>query len=119
MDSFKVDSIRIKTTREKAFRYISDPMNLPEWTSAFKQVQYSKATVAAPVATLEVGLCVKASASEGTIDWQVLPVFHTHEPPFRPEPLQETLASWQLSLRHEVELVAAVALAPAKWQGLR
>lgn len=71
MDSFRVESVVIKTEREKAFRYISDPKNLPEWTSAFKHVQDGKATMATPAGALDVGLRVTASASEGTIDWHM------------------------------------------------
>jgi hypothetical protein len=71
MDLFRVESVGIKTTREKAFRYISDPKNLPEWTSAFKQVQDSKAIMATPAGALEVGLRVTASVSEGIIDWHM------------------------------------------------
>src|SRR5438132_3863305 len=71
MDSFKVESVRIKTTREKAFRYISDPKNLPQWTHAFKGVLNGKAIMATPAGTVEVGLLVVASASEGTIDWHM------------------------------------------------
>ena len=71
MDSFRIESVRIMTTREKAFRYISDPKNLPEWTNAFKQVQNGKATMATQAGAVEVGLRVKVSASEGTIDWHM------------------------------------------------
>jgi hypothetical protein len=71
MDSFKVESVRIKTTPEKAFRYISDPKNLPQWTHAFKGVLNGKAIMATPSGALEVGLQVQASASEGTIDWHM------------------------------------------------
>jgi len=71
MDSFRVESIQIKTKPEKVFRYISDPKNLPEWTQAFKRVQNGRATMATPAGALEVGLRVKASASEGTIDWHM------------------------------------------------
>jgi len=46
MDSFKAESVRIKTTPEKAFRYISDPKNLPQWTHAFKEVLNGKAIMA-------------------------------------------------------------------------
>ena len=48
MDSFKVESVRIKTTPEKAFRYISDPKNLPQWTHAFKGVLNGRAIMATP-----------------------------------------------------------------------
>lgn len=71
MDSFKVESVRIKTTFEKAFRYISDPKNLVHWTHAFKGVRNGKARMATPAGTVEVGLRVKGSASEGTIDWHI------------------------------------------------
>lgn len=71
MDSFRVESVRIKATPEKAFRYISDPKNLPEWTHAFKEVENSKATMATPAGAVEVGLRVRASAPEGTIDWHM------------------------------------------------
>jgi hypothetical protein len=71
MDSFRVESVRIKTTPEKAFRYISDPKNLPRWTHAFKEVRNGKARIATPAGAVEVGLRVNASASEGTIDWHM------------------------------------------------
>jgi hypothetical protein len=71
MDSFKVESVRIKTTPEKAFRYISDPKNLPQWTHAFKGVLNGRAIMATPAGAVEVGLRVKGSASEGTIDWHM------------------------------------------------
>src|SRR5438309_1002383 len=71
MDSFKVESARIKTTPEKAFRYISDPKNLPQWTHAFKAVLDGRAIMATPTGAVEVGLRVKGSASEGTIDWHM------------------------------------------------
>lgn len=71
MDSFRVESVRIKTTPEKAFRYITDVRNLPQWTHAFKEVGNGKATMVTPAGALEVALQVKASASEGTIDWRM------------------------------------------------
>jgi hypothetical protein len=66
MDLFRVESVRIKTTSEEAFRYISDPKNLPQWTHAFKGVLNGKAIMAGPAGAVEVGLRVKGSASEGT-----------------------------------------------------
>jgi uncharacterized protein YndB with AHSA1/START domain len=71
MDSFKVESVRIETTPEKAFRYIADARNLPKWTHAFKGVLNGKAIMATPAGAIEVGLQVTASASEGTIDWHI------------------------------------------------
>jgi hypothetical protein len=71
MDSFRVESVRLETTPEKAFRYIADPWNLPSWTHAFKRVQNGIAIMTTPAGSVEVNLEVKASASEGTIDWHM------------------------------------------------
>ena len=71
MNSFRVESVRIGTTPEKAFRYIADPKNLPEWTHAFKEVLAGKAIMATPAGSVTVDLEVKASASEGTVDWHM------------------------------------------------
>jgi hypothetical protein len=71
MDSFRVESVRLATTPEKAFRYIADPRNLPSWTHAFKCVQNGVAIMTTPAGSVEVNLEVKASASEGTIDWHM------------------------------------------------
>ncbi len=71
MTTFKVESVRIATTLEKAFQYIADPQNLPQWTRAFKAVRNGKAIMATPSGAVEVGLKVTASASAGTIDWHL------------------------------------------------
>jgi hypothetical protein len=71
MTAFKVESLRIATTLEKAFQYIADPKNLPQWTHAFKAVSNGNAIMATPAGAVEVGLKVTASASAGTIDWHM------------------------------------------------
>jgi len=71
MDMFRVESIHFSTTPEKAFAYVADPRHLPDWTNAFKSVENGRAVMATPAGTVEVDLLVKASASEGTIDWHI------------------------------------------------
>jgi len=71
MDSFRVESVLIRATTDKAFRYIADPRNLPNWTHAFKSVRNGNAIMATPAGTVEVGLEVNASSIEGTVDWQI------------------------------------------------
>ena len=71
MDSFRVESVLIKTAPGRVFHYIADPKNLPEWTNAFKSARNGKAIIATPAGTVEVGLEVKASSIEGTVDWQI------------------------------------------------
>jgi uncharacterized protein YndB with AHSA1/START domain len=71
MDTFRIESVRLSTTPEKAFRYIAAPQNLPQWTHAFKETHDGKAVLSTPAGTVEVVLRVDASASEGTIDWHM------------------------------------------------
>ena len=71
MDSFRVESVLIKTAPGRVFHYIADPKNLPEWTNAFKSARNGKAIIATPAGTVEVGLEVKASSIEGTVDWHI------------------------------------------------
>ena len=49
MRTFGVQSIEIKAPFAKAFGYISDAQNLPEWTSAFKGVTNGRALLQQPV----------------------------------------------------------------------
>ena len=71
MRTFDVQSIEITTPFATAFRYISDPANLPEWTHAFRQVVDNRATMETPAGTVRVGLQVEASERHGTIDWTI------------------------------------------------
>ena len=71
MDAFRMESVRLATTPERAFRYIAAPVNLPQWTHAFKATHDGKAILATPAGEVEVGLRVDASAAQGTIDWHL------------------------------------------------
>lgn len=71
MTTFRVESVRLGTTLEKAFPYIADPQNLPRWTHAFKAVRDGKAILETPAGAVEIGLTVAASAPHGTIDWHM------------------------------------------------
>jgi uncharacterized protein YndB with AHSA1/START domain len=69
MRTYDVQTVEIECAAERVFDYISDPVNLPEWTSAFKAVSGGRATLAAPEGSVEIGLEVRASRPHGTIDW--------------------------------------------------
>ena len=71
MDTFRVESVRIKAPFDEVFRYVAGPQNLPEWTHAFKSVENGKALMATPAGQVEVSLKVNSSRGEGTIDWQM------------------------------------------------
>ena len=66
---FDVQGIELQTTPQRAFSYIADPANLPQWTSAFASVINERAVMRTPNGELEIGLVVHSSAEQGTIDW--------------------------------------------------
>ncbi len=69
MRTFDVQSIELDVPFADAFRYLANPMTLPEWTHAFKTADDRHATMSTPQGTVEVGLHVDASEARGTIDW--------------------------------------------------
>jgi hypothetical protein len=130
MDSYKVESIGLKTTAERALSYIANPANLPEWTSAFKSVKNGRAIMATPSGSVEVGLRVTSSEENGTIDWEmtfpdeavaraysrVVPEENGHSvfsfvllaPPVPLEQLEGALNQQAHTLREELTRLAAI-----------
>jgi Polyketide cyclase / dehydrase and lipid transport len=72
MDTFDVQGITIEAPYDRAFRYVADPLRLPEWTHAFEAVADGRATLRTGAVTVEVGLAVEASPERGTIDWTLV-----------------------------------------------
>lgn len=64
-----VQSVKLSVTVVKAFEYIANPNNLPEWTSAFKRADHSKAIMVTPKGELPIGLKTQANKETGTVDW--------------------------------------------------
>jgi hypothetical protein len=77
MRRFDVQTVDLGVPYERAFRYVSDPRRLPEWTHAFAAVRGDTATMRTPTGAVEVRLQVAASEEHGTIDWTI--VFPTGE----------------------------------------
>lgn len=71
MENHRVESVRIAADFKKVFGYISNPMNLPKWTHAFKEASDTRATLVTPGGSLEIGLKTQSSAESGTIDWHM------------------------------------------------
>lgn len=69
MRTFDVQSIQLDVPPADAFRYLSDPSTLPEWTHAFKAADSQQATMSTPQGSVQVGLRVDASEEHGTVDW--------------------------------------------------
>ena len=69
MRDFDVQTIEIEAPCEAAFKYISDPRTLPEWTHAFRSVSNGRATMVTARGSMDVRLQVESSRVAGTIDW--------------------------------------------------
>jgi hypothetical protein len=69
MKDFDVQTVELAARFDDAFRYLADPLTLPEWTHAFRSVSGGRAKLATPRGAVEVGLEVRASREAGTVDW--------------------------------------------------
>ncbi len=69
MKKFDVQGVELHTSREVAFAYIADPMQLPQWTNAFAAVADGRAVMRTPHGEIEIDLVVRASEEQGTVDW--------------------------------------------------
>ena len=68
---FDVQFVALNAPADVAFRFIADPTHLPRWTHAFKQAEHGRAVMETPRGAAEIGLCVSASESAGTVDWEM------------------------------------------------
>lgn len=71
MRTFDLQGIELDVPSTHAFAFIADPGRLPEWTRAFASVNGARALLRTPGGEVEIGLEVRASAEEGTIDWRM------------------------------------------------
>jgi len=71
MRTFDVQTVELDVPFTNAFRYLADPLTLPEWTHAFTASDAQRATMATPRGVMEVDLRVDASEAHGTIDWTI------------------------------------------------
>ena len=71
MKRFDVQGIELRLPAAAVFDYVADPRRLPEWTSAFSQVNEGRAQLRTPQGEVEIALAVHARAEAGTIDWEM------------------------------------------------
>lgn len=69
MKTFDVQSMSIRASARRVFDFISDPANLPKWTSAFKEVKGAAAILETPQGAVPINLATSARREAGTIDW--------------------------------------------------
>jgi hypothetical protein len=69
MKTFDVQSTVIRAPARRVFDFISDPANLPKWTSAFKKVKGADALLETPQGAVSITLETSARKEAGTIDW--------------------------------------------------
>ena len=71
MKKFDIQSIDFNVAKSRAFKYISDPNNLPQWTNAFSSVTKGNAVMQTPEGQVDIELEVRASSEYGSIDWRM------------------------------------------------
>jgi len=71
MKTFDIQSVGMEVPASRAFDYIADPANLPNWTSAFKRVEGSKALLETPQGGVAIDLVTTARRESGVIDWKM------------------------------------------------
>lgn len=128
--TFAVESIDLGATLKEAFDYIRNPVNLLEWTHAFKGVRDGHAIMETPNGTVEVALEVRSCEPQGTIDWymtfpdgsqavaysrlvartmqSVVYTFVLLAPPIPLEHLEGVLSQQTLILREELKKLEAI-----------
>jgi hypothetical protein len=69
---YAVQHIGFEVPFTTAFTYIANPLNLVNWTNAFKDVQDNgKAKLATPDGEVDIKLETTANASNGVVDWKM------------------------------------------------
>ena len=61
MRNFEIQSVEITSSRNNAFRFISDPRNLPRWARAFASVEGERARLRTPRGEVDIALTTVAN----------------------------------------------------------
>jgi len=71
MRTSEVQGIEIRTARDRLFKFLSEPGNLPKWARAFKSADRQRARVESPAGTVDIGLRTDVNQAAGTVDWRL------------------------------------------------
>jgi len=72
MKKYDLQGIDLNVSKSKAFTFIADPNNLPEWTNAFASINEDKAVMQTHEGEVEIELEVQASDEHGSVDWRMI-----------------------------------------------
>jgi hypothetical protein len=70
LKTFDLQHIEIEAPFENVFLFIANPVNLPLWTSAFREADENSALLVTPMGELRIGLQTISHPS-GIIDWHM------------------------------------------------
>jgi hypothetical protein len=121
---FDVQGIEIGASADAAFRFVSDPQNLPRWAHAFKAADMQRARLETPAGTIDIALRTEANSATGTVDWRLafpdgsvalaqsrvtettrktcIYSFVLHAPPVPLEQIEGALAQQSVTLQREL-----------------
>jgi len=68
---FDVQGIEIRADRDRLFKFVSDPCNLPRWASAFKSADQERARLETPAGAVDIDLRTESNQVAGTVDWRL------------------------------------------------
>jgi len=124
MRTFDVQGIEIRAARDRLFKFVSEPGNLPKWAHAFKSADRERARLETPAGTMDIGLHTEANQAAGTVDWRLefpdkssalaqsrvtettrgtcIYSFVLHAPPVPLEQMEGALDQQSTTLRHEL-----------------
>ena len=71
MRTFDVQGIEIRASRDKVFKFLRDPRNLPRWAHAFKAIDVDRARLETAAGAVDVRLRTLANSGAGTVDWRL------------------------------------------------
>lgn len=72
MKNFDVQSIELNVPPNEALAFIANPAQLPRWTNTFASVSPGRAVMRTPGGEVTIGLEVKTSPEQGTVDWRMI-----------------------------------------------
>src|SRR5712692_5993406 len=68
VNTFDIQGIEIRASRDRVFEFVRDPRNLPRWTHAFKSADDECARLQTPSGVVDVRLHTSVEATAGTVD---------------------------------------------------
>ena len=71
MNTFDIQGIEIRASRDRVFEFLRNPRNLPRWTRAFKSADDERAQLHTPSGVVNVRLHTSVETRSGAVDWRL------------------------------------------------